>query len=78
MKRRTEKCFCEYCGSPLEKYLSVESAAKLYDCSEQYFRNQIRDKKISVIKLGRLVRLPVSEIEKLKIERPSIDDSYNA
>jgi len=68
--------FCETCGSPLQQYFSVGSAARLVDCSEQFFRNLIRDKKIRYVKFGRLVRIPASEIEKLKIEVQSIDELY--
>jgi len=68
--------FCETCGSPLEQYLSIETAAKLIDCSEQFFRNLIRDRKIRYVKFGRSVRLPVSAIEELKIQIPTIDKIY--
>ena len=53
---------CEYCGSPLEQYYSVTTAANLLDCSEQFFRNLMRDRKIDYVKFGRLVRIPESAI----------------
>ena len=66
--------FCEYCGSPLEKLYSIESAAKLFDCSQQFFRNLIRDRKIGFVKVGRLVRIPHSELSKIPEFNPSIQD----
>jgi len=68
--------FCKLCGSPLEKYYSVTSASELIDCSEQFFRNLIRDRKICFVKFGRMVRIPGSEIEKIKIEYHSISEIY--
>ena len=66
--------YCEHCGSPLEKLYSIESAAKLFDCSEQFFRNLIRDRKIGFYKIGRLVRIPDSELSKITEFIPSIQD----
>ncbi len=76
MTAKRKKQFCVLCGSPNEKYLSVSTAAELIDCSEQFFRNLIRDRKICFAKYGRLVRIPISEIEKLKIEYQSISNIY--
>ena len=66
--------FCEHCGSPLERHYSIESAAKLFDCSQQFFRNLIRDRKIGFVKVGRLVRIPHSELLKITEFIPSIQD----
>lgn len=60
-----------------EGYYSIKTAAKLIDCSEQFFRNLVRDRKIGFVKFGRMVRIPVSEIEKLKIEYQSISAIYD-
>ena len=60
-----------------EGYLSIKSAALLLDCSEQFFRNLIRDRKIGFVKFGRMVRIPISDIEKLKIEYQSISAIYD-
>ena len=68
--------FCKQCGTPMEKHLSVASASELIDCSEQFFRNLIRDRKICFVKFGRMVRIPISEIEKLKVEYQSISKIY--
>lgn len=73
LKRDTER-FCGHCGSPLEHHLSIETAALLYDCSEQFFRNLVRDRKIGFVKIGRLIRLPQSEIMKIADTIPSLSD----
>lgn len=67
--------YCEQCGSPLEQLYSIESAAKLFDCSEQFFRNLVRDQKIGFFKVGRLVRIPGSELCKIIKITPS--NSYD-
>ena len=73
LKRETER-FCGHCGSPLEHHLSVETAAQLYDCSEQFFRNLIKSRRIGFVKIGRLVRIPHSEILKFTEIKSSISD----
>lgn len=77
MTSRQKNQFCKLCGSSLEKYYSVATASELIDCSEQFFRNLIRDRKIGFVKFGRMVRIPASEIEKLKIEYLSISAIYD-
>ena len=66
--------FCEHCGSPNEQLYSIESAAKLFDCSEQFFRNLVRDRKIGFVKVGRLVRIPHLELLKIINVIPSNSD----
>jgi len=73
LKREKER-FCGHCGSPTEHHLSIESAAKLYDCSEQFFRNLVSTRRIGFVKIGRLVRLPLSEILKITEIKSSISD----
>ncbi len=68
--------FCEHCGSYLEQYYSPKTAAQICDLSEQFFRNLIRDRKIKSVKFGRSVRIPASEIQKLMLEVPTIDEMY--
>jgi len=77
LKRGKER-FCGHCGSPLEHHLSIESAAQLYDCSEQFFRKLIRDRKIGFIRIGRLVRIPHSEIIKVSNSIPSLSDDLKS
>ena len=72
--KRGKESFCGHCGSPLEHHLSIETAAQLYDCSEQFIRNLVRDRKIGFVKIGRLIRLPQSEILKIIDTKSTISD----
>lgn len=60
-----------------EGYYSIKTAAKFMDCSEQLFRNWVRDRKITFVKFGRLVRIPISEIEKSMKVYQAIDKEYD-
>jgi len=46
----------------------------IMDCSEQFFRNLVRDRMIGYVKLGRMVKIPSSELEKLVTFWPSLDE----
>ncbi|MFC1543065.1 helix-turn-helix domain-containing protein [Candidatus Neomarinimicrobiota bacterium] len=70
----TSNSFCPYCGACQERYYSVDSAAVMLDCSAQYFRNLIRDRKIAYVKIGRMVRIPGNEIDKLLEHHPTMED----
>ena len=76
MSKATAK-YCPYCGSTTERYFSIEKLAKIFDCSEQFFRNLVRDKKIGYVKLGRLVRIPYSEVLSLSEYIPSMNEKIN-
>ena len=77
LKREKER-FCGHCGSPLEHHLSIETAAQLYDCSEQFFRNLVRDRKIGFVKIGRLIRIPYTEIIKISNAIPLLSDELRS
>lgn len=66
--------YCSDCGKSLERFYSIESAATLLDCSQQFFRNLVRDRKIGFLKVGRLIRIPQSEIERIAEAYPALDD----
>ena len=74
MNRKINKRYCPYCGNSHERYFSIETAAMLLDCSEQFFRNLIRDRKIGYVKIGRMVKIPSSELEKLVTFKPSLEE----
>ena len=76
LKQENEK-YCRCCGTPKERHLSVASAAILYDCSEQFFRNLVRDRKIGFIRIGKLIRIPESELQKIIKNLPSISEELN-
>ena len=74
MNGQIKKRYCPSCGNPHERYYSIETAAMLLDCSEQFFRNLIRDRKIGYVKIGRMVKIPSSELEKLVTLKPSLEE----
>ena len=77
MNRKIKKKYCPYCGQPHERYYSIETAAMIMDCSEQFFRNLIRDRRIGYVKIGRMVKIPSSELEKLATFIPSLDEEVS-
>ena len=74
MNGMIKKKYCPYCGDPQERYYSIETAAMIMDCSEQFFRNLVRDRRIGYVKLGRMVKIPSSELKKLANFIPSLEE----
>ena len=68
---------CEYCGTPLEKYFSVDTCAKLCDLSGEFFRKRIRMRDIGFVKIGGAVRIPASELWDLIKHVPSDQEEIN-
>ena len=48
------------------KYVSVTQFAELFGISRQTVWKWIKAKKLKVIRLGKLYRIPVSEVERIK------------
>lgn len=48
--------------------LDVGQASKALNVNERWVRRAIFEGRIEVVKLGRLVRIPTSEVERLKAE----------
>lgn len=71
--RANRKHYCPYCGSSTEKLYSPETAAKMLECSVEKIRKMIRKREISYKKIGRLIRIPSSELEKVGQYFPSVD-----
>jgi len=71
--RANRKHYCPYCGSRTEKLYSTETAAKMLECSVEKIRKMIQKREISYKKIGRLVRIPCSELEKIGQYFPSVD-----
>ncbi len=69
-----ERKYCPYCGSTIEKHYSLESCAEMFDCSVQFFRNLVRDRKIGYVKIGRLVRIPMEELNKISKYIPTLEE----
>jgi len=68
--------YCDYCGSVIERFFSISTAAQICDLSEQFFRNLIRDRKIKFVKFGRSIRIPASALSELQVEFPTINELY--
>ncbi|MFC1619439.1 helix-turn-helix domain-containing protein [Candidatus Neomarinimicrobiota bacterium] len=73
MRNRSDN-YCAYCGAPLERMFSIKSCAELLDCSQQFFRNMIRDRRIGYSKVGGMVRIPHSELERIANYMPSMQE----
>jgi excisionase family DNA binding protein len=53
--------------------LSIKSCAQLLDCSPQFFRNLIRERRIGYVKVEGMVRIPYSELRKIIKQMPSME-----
>ena len=69
--------YCSHCGAAQERFYSVETVARMLDCSPQAIRNWIRDREIGFKKFGRMVRIPASEIEKRGEYYPTVKESVD-
>ena len=65
--------YCSYCGSTQDRYYSAETLAKILDCSPETIRGWIKDRKIDSIKVGGLRLIPLTSLEKITSQRPSIE-----
>ena len=68
---------CGQKDDSIEHFLSISNAAKLFDCSEQFFRNLIRDRRIRYFKIGSMVRIPCSELKNLMLEIPPLNEEVS-
>ena len=54
--------FCPNCGSPTEKYLTLEQVAAQTSMSVEFWRARIQSRDIDYVKIGRSVRIPQSSL----------------
>ncbi|MBT3574476.1 MAG: helix-turn-helix domain-containing protein [Candidatus Marinimicrobia bacterium] len=54
--------FCPNCGSPTEKYLTLEQVAAQTSMSVEFWRSRIQSRDIDYVKIGRSVRIPQSSL----------------
>ncbi len=66
--------YCPYCGSIQDRFYSVETVATILDCSPETIRGWIKDRKIGSIKVGGLRLIPLTSLEKITTQRPSIEE----
>ena len=78
MAKKHRSKYCEFCGSSLEHYYSVRTAAKLTNLSPEFFRKRIREKTITHVKIGGSVRIPASAIDRLITIIPSTSDEVES
>ncbi|MFC1483518.1 helix-turn-helix domain-containing protein [Candidatus Neomarinimicrobiota bacterium] len=57
-----------------EKYMSIKSAAKLFDMSEEGIRGMIKRREIPFYKMGRRVRILYKDVEECLERYPSKDE----
>jgi excisionase family DNA binding protein len=59
-------------AGPIEReFLSVADTARLLDCSEKVVRAEIRRGRLPEYRVGRLVRVRVSDIDRLRTPEPA-------
>ena len=66
--------YCSYCGATGERFYSVDTAAKMLDCSPETIWSWVKERKIGSVKFGRLRRIPATEIEKMAVKCPSLGE----
>ena len=73
--------YCQHCGLPQLRSLSVEQCAEVLDCSTDFIRAHIKNGTIDCIGLRspkqgttrQLIRVPVVELLKIIEQRPGLD-----
>ena len=63
--------FCSSCGSALDRYLSIPTAAKIFDLTQDAVRSMIKRRDIPHFKLGKRVRLSYAELQRCLVRYPS-------
>ncbi len=54
--------------APHREFVSVSSTARLIDAHPQTIRNMLKDGRLASVRIGDMIRIPMSEIERLKGE----------
>ncbi len=65
--------FCPNCGSPTEKYLTLEQVAAQTSMSVEFWRSRIQSRDIDYVKIGRSVRIPQSSLSAVIKPVPAIN-----
>lgn len=66
--------YCTCCGMATERYLSVETAATLFDLTTAAVRGMVRRREIEFEKLGTRIRIAYSEMKRKMIRYPAKTD----
>ncbi len=54
--------YCTQCGSPTEKYMTIDELAHLTSMSVEFWRARIKARDIDHVKIGRSVRIAQSSL----------------
>ncbi len=64
-----------------EEYYSINTLAKRYDMSKDFWRKRISSGEVKAVKLGRSVRIPKEEVDKivkvLRTENDIVEEILN-
>lgn len=66
--------YCPECGGTHERYMSIATAAQVFDLTDDAIRSMIKRRELPFYKIGKRVRLSYSEIRSLLIRHPSADE----
>jgi len=65
--------YCPLCGSPTERYLTLDELAYMTSMSVEFWRARIKAREIDYVKIGRAVRVPLSALESIIKQVPAIN-----
>ena len=65
--------YCHHCGSPTEKYLTLDELAHLTSMSVEFWRAKVKARDIDYVKIGRSVRIPQSSLSSIIKLVPAIN-----
>jgi len=66
---------------PIERYYSINSLARIFDNSKDFWRKKVALGEIKAVKVGRSVRIPQKEVDKivkvLRTENDVVEEILN-
>ena len=73
---KNKKPYCAYCGSRTERFYSPETFAGLLEVSVEMVRKMVYKGEIAYRKIGRLVRIPSSELQRVGEYFPQVSEMF--
>lgn len=73
MSKPREK-YCAYCGATQERFLAVETVARMLDCSPETVRGWVKERKIGSVRVNGLRRIPAASLSEITTQLPSIKE----
>ena len=74
VESKTSTRYCPECGASRDRYLSVKSAARIFDHTEEAVRDMIKRREIPFYKRNSRVFVTYREFENLLVRYPSINE----